>query len=210
MISIIGAPQVLYALSPTYALAFILENGWASLIVMSAVILCVTGGEALYADMGHLGREPIVKGWVVVFPALVLSYLGQGAYVIQTNNTHNVLFSMIHHISPIIYVPFLILSIGATVIASQAMISGMFSIVYQGMTTRILPKMKIEYTSPELQSQIYIDSHQLDAARGSAGRHVRIPLIGEPCISVWSRRFGFDVDLRYHDGDHLPAQAKTG
>ena len=78
---------------------------------MSAVILCVTGGEALYADMGHLGREPIVKGWVVVFPALVLSYLGQGAYVLQTNNTHNVLFSMINHISPIIYVPFLILSI---------------------------------------------------------------------------------------------------
>ncbi|MDP2796396.1 MAG: KUP/HAK/KT family potassium transporter [Methanoregula sp.] len=158
VISIIGAPQVIYALSPTFALAFILENGWASLIVMSAVILCVTGGEALYADMGHLGREPIVKGWVVVFPALVLSYLGQGAYVLQTENTHNVLFSMIHHINPIVYVPFLILSICATVIASQAMISGMFSIVYQGMTTRILPKMKIEFTSSELQSQIYIDA----------------------------------------------------
>ncbi|MDO8871512.1 MAG: KUP/HAK/KT family potassium transporter [Methanoregula sp.] len=158
VISIIGAPQVIYALSPTFALAFILENGWASLIVMSAVILCVTGGEALYADMGHLGREPIVKGWVVVFPALVLNYLGQGAYVLQTENTHNVLFSMIHHINPIVYVPFLILSICATVIASQAMISGMFSIVYQGMTTRILPKMKIEFTSSELQSQIYIDA----------------------------------------------------
>ncbi|MDO9549840.1 MAG: KUP/HAK/KT family potassium transporter [Methanoregula sp.] len=157
-ISIIGSPQVLWALSPTFALSFILENGWESLIVMSAVILCVTGGEALYADMGHLGREPIVKGWVVVFPALVLSYFGQGAYVLQTQNTHNVLFSMIHHISPIIYVPFLILSIGATVIASQAMISGMFSIVYQGMTTRIFPKMKVEYTSSEMQSQIYIDT----------------------------------------------------
>jgi KUP system potassium uptake protein len=158
VISIIGAPQVLYALSPTFALAFILENGWASLIVMSAVILCVTGGEALYADMGHLGREPIVKGWVVVFPALVLSYLGQGAYVLQTGNTHNVLFAMINTISPVILVPFLILSICATVIASQAMISGMFSIVYQGMTTRILPKMKIEFTSSVLQSQIYIDT----------------------------------------------------
>ena len=158
VISIIGAPQVLYALSPTFALAFILENGWASLIVMSAVILCVTGGEALYADMGHLGREPIVKGWVVVFPALVLSYLGQGAYVLQTGNTHNVLFTMINTISPVILVPFLILSICATVIASQAMISGMFSIVYQGMTTRILPKMKIEFTSSVLQSQIYIDT----------------------------------------------------
>ena len=156
VISIITAPQVLYALSPVYAFEFILENGWASLIVLSAVILCVTGGEALYADMGHLGREPIVKGWVIVFPALVLSYLGQGAYVIMTNDTHNILFSMINHISPIIYIPFLILSICATVIASQAMISGMFSIVYQGMNIRLLPKMKIEYTSTELQSQIYI------------------------------------------------------
>nr|WP_321353313.1 KUP/HAK/KT family potassium transporter [uncultured Methanoregula sp.] len=158
IIAIIGAPQVLFALSPTFAFAFILENGWGSLIVMSAVILCVTGGEALYADMGHLGREPIVKGWIVVFPALVLSYLGQGAYVLMTGSTHNVLFSMVDHISPVIYVPFLILSICATVIASQAMISGMFSIVYQGMTTRILPKMKIEYTSSELQSQVYIDA----------------------------------------------------
>jgi KUP system potassium uptake protein len=158
IISIIGAPQVLYALSPTYALQFILENGWTSLFVLSAVLLCVTGGEALYADMGHLGREPIVKGWVVVFPALVLSYLGQGAYVIMTDDPHNVLFSMINHISPLVYIPFLILSICATVIASQAMISGMFSIVYQGMNTRILPKMKIEYTSPELQSQIYISA----------------------------------------------------
>jgi KUP system potassium uptake protein len=158
IISIIAAPQVLYALSPTYALDFLLDEGWASLIVMSAVILCVTGGEALYADMGHLGREPIIKGWMVVFPALVLSYLGQGAYVIMTGETHNVLFSMINHISPLILIPFLVLSICATVIASQAMISGMFSIVYQGMTTRILPKMKIEYTSPELRSQIYIDA----------------------------------------------------
>ncbi|MFA6362666.1 KUP/HAK/KT family potassium transporter [Methanoregula sp.] len=156
VIAILGAPRVLFALSPTFAFGFILENGWASLIVMSAVILCVTGGEALYADMGHLGREPIVKGWVVVFPALLLSYLGQGAFVLQTGNTHNVLFAMINTLSPVVYVPFLILSVGATVIASQAMISGMFSIVYQGMTTRIIPKMKIEYTSPELRSQIYI------------------------------------------------------
>lgn len=156
--SIISAPQVLYALSPTFALMFLIENGLVSLVVMSAVILCITGGEALYADMGHLGREPIVKGWMVVFPALILNYFGQGAYVLMTDSTHNVLFSMINHISPLIFVPFLLLSICATVIASQAMISGMFSIVYQGMAIRIFPKMKVEYTSPELRSQIYIDS----------------------------------------------------
>ena len=158
IIGIISAPQVLYALSPTFAIRFLIENGWMSLVVMSAVILCITGGEALYADMGHLGREPIVKGWMVVFPALILNYFGQGAYVLMTDNTHNVLFSMVHNISPIIYIPFLVLSICATVIASQAMISGMFSIVYQGMTTRIFPKFKVEYTSPDLRSQIYIDA----------------------------------------------------
>jgi KUP system potassium uptake protein len=158
IVSILSAPQVLYALSPLYAVQFLLENGWASLVVLSAVILCVTGGEALYADMGHLGREPIVRGWIVVFPALVLSYLGQGAYVLTSGTTHNVLFSMVNSISPHILIPFLVLSVCATVIASQAMISGMFSIVYQGMTTRIFPKMKVEYTSPNLRSQIYIDA----------------------------------------------------
>ncbi|MFA5254341.1 MAG: KUP/HAK/KT family potassium transporter [Methanoregula sp.] len=157
-IAILAAPQVLLALSPTYAFAFVMENGTTSFFVMSAVILCVTGGEALYADMGHLGREPIVKGWYCIFPALVISYLGQGAYVMAGGATKNVLFSMVNTIFPIGYVPFLLLSICATVIASQAMISGMFSIVYQAMNTRLLPRMKIDYTSAELRSQIYIDT----------------------------------------------------
>lgn len=157
-VAILAAPQVLFALSPTFAFAFIMQNGITSFFVMSAVILCVTGGEALYADMGHLGREPIVKGWYCIFPALVLSYLGQGAFVIAGGQTHNVLFSMVNAIFPLVYIPFLILSIAATVIASQAMISGMFSIVYQAMNTRLLPRMKVDYTSSELRSQIYINT----------------------------------------------------
>lgn len=157
-LAILSAPQILLALSPSYAFLFLMQNGLVSFFVMSAVILCVTGGEALYADMGHLGREPIVKGWYCVFPALVLSYLGQGAFVISSGETHNVLFSMIFSIVPLLYIPFLILSICATVIASQAMISGMFSIVYQAMNTRLLPRMKVDYTSAELRSQIYIDT----------------------------------------------------
>lgn len=157
-IAILSAPQVLLALSPTFALQFMMENGITSFFVMSAVILCVTGGEALYADMGHLGREPIVTGWYCIFPALVLSYLGQGAYVIASGETHNVLFSMVNSLLPLIYIPFLVLSVCATVIASQAMISGVFSIVYQAMNTRLLPWMKIDYTSAELRSQIYIDT----------------------------------------------------
>ncbi|WP_300039728.1 KUP/HAK/KT family potassium transporter [Methanospirillum sp.] len=158
IISIVGTPQVLYSLSPHYALVFLLNNGMSGFFILSAVILCVTGGEALYADMGHLGREPIVRGWYFVFPALVFSYLGQGAYILHNGSMGTVLFNMVSDQLGILYIPFLLLSIVATIIASQAMISGMFSIVYQAMTTRILPKLKIDFTSSELHSQIYIDA----------------------------------------------------
>ncbi|WP_319578008.1 KUP/HAK/KT family potassium transporter [uncultured Methanospirillum sp.] len=158
IISIVGTPQVLFSLSPHYALSFLLNNGLTAFFILSAVILCITGGEALYADMGHLGREPIVKGWYFVFPALMLSYLGQGAYVIQHGSMSTVLFNMVSDQLGTLYIPFLLLSVVATIIASQAMISGMFSIVYQAMTTRILPKLKIDFTSSELHSQIYIDA----------------------------------------------------
>ena len=121
------------------------------------MILCATGGEALYADMGHLGREPIVKAWYLVFIALAINYFGQGAFLIAHPGAQNILFDMIFAEAKLLYIPFLILSIAATVIASQAMISGIFSIVYQGITTRILPLLRIEYTSPQLRSQIYID-----------------------------------------------------
>lgn len=156
--SIVQAPEVLLALNPLYALGFLMENGSTAFIVLSAVILCATGGEALYADMGHLGRTPILKAWGFVFPTLVLSYLGQGAFALRNPDAHSVLFEMIHSISPYLYIPFLFLSLAATVIASQAMISGMFSIVYQAMGIRLLPKMKVDYTSPELRSQIYINT----------------------------------------------------
>jgi KUP system potassium uptake protein len=158
IISILSAPVVLYAISPLFAVSFLWENGFTSFFVLSAVVLCVTGGEALYADMGHLGKEPIINAWYLVFPALVISYLGQGAFVLTNPEVHSVLFNMIKHESVVFYVPFLVLSIAATVIASQAMISGMFSIVYQGMTTHLLPKLRINFTSPDLRSQIYIDT----------------------------------------------------
>ena len=154
--SIMHAPFVMKALNPYYALRFLLDNGIAGFFVLSEVFLCATGGEALYADMGHLGRKPIVKAWYFVFAALLLNYFGQGAFLIEHPNAKSTLFEMISHQTPMFYVPFLILSIFATVIASQAMISGMFSIVYQGITTHILPMFKIEFTSTELRSQIYI------------------------------------------------------
>lgn len=157
LFAIIGYPQVLLSINPYYALTFFIQNGFSAFVILSAVVLCVTGGEALYADMGHLGREPIVKGWYIVFPSLMLSYLGQGAFILQNGSMGTVLFNMVSSQLGYFYLPFLLLSIVATVIASQAMITGMFSIVYQAMTTRIIPKMKIDFTSSDLHSQIYID-----------------------------------------------------
>jgi KUP system potassium uptake protein len=156
---IIQAPQILIAFNPLEGLGFLSSNGvTGSLLVLSAVILCATGGEALYADMGHLGREPIRYAWGFVFGALILNYLGQGAFIITHPEARTILFEMIFSQVRILYVPFLLLSIIATVIASQAMISGLFSIVYQGIMTRIFPIMRIDYTSIELRSQIYIDA----------------------------------------------------
>ena len=154
--SIIQVPGVVKAVNPLSAFQFFINNGLAGFFVLSEVILCATGGEALYADMGHLGRAPIVKAWSGVFWALVLNYFGQGAFIIAHPEAKNILFEMFFHQARIFYIPFLLLSIMATVIASQAMISGMFSIVYQGITTRIMPMFKVDYTSTERQSQIYI------------------------------------------------------
>lgn len=187
IISITTFPAVLNAINPFYAFQFLYESGIAGFFVLSEVTLCATGGEALYADMGHLGRKPILLAWYFVFLALTINYLGQGAYMVGHPHAGNVLFEMIYHQSSALYLPFLILSILATVIASQAMISGMFSIVYQGITTHIMPMFRIEFTSRELRSQIYIglvnwflliavlivmyefgESHKLAAAYGLA------------------------------------------
>jgi len=154
--SISQVPAVVQAVNPWHAVKFLFENGLAGFFILSEVILCATGGEALFADMGHLTRKHIRAAWGFVFVALVINYFGQGAYVITHPNATNVLFQMIYHQAPLIYIPFLLLSVAATVIASQAMISGMFSIVYQGITTRILPMFSVTYTSTERQSQIYI------------------------------------------------------
>ena len=158
IISIVQVPSVWKALNPYYAFRFLYQNGISGFFVLSEVILCATGGEALYADMGHLGRKPIIRAWYFVFVALTLNYFGQGAFLIAHpgNASWNVLFTMLLHQSQILYIPFLILSIIATIIASQAMISGMFSVVYQGINTRLMPMLKVEYTSARLRSQIYI------------------------------------------------------
>ncbi|MDP3395994.1 MAG: KUP/HAK/KT family potassium transporter [Methanoregula sp.] len=157
LFSIFSAPSVLLAINPMYGISYLLHHGLEGFLILSSVILCATGTEALYADMGHLGREPIIKAWYIVFVALACNYLGQGAFIMNHPEAKNILFEMVFANAQLLYIPFLILSIAATVIASQAMISGLFSIVYQGITTRIMPLLRIEYTSPQLRSQIYID-----------------------------------------------------
>ena len=157
LVAIMAAPQVLLAVNPLYGIHYLTSHGLEGFLILSSVILVATGGEALYADMGHLGREPIVTAWYIVFVALAVNYLGQGAFIMTHPGAHNILFEMVFFRFEILYIPFLLLSIAATIIASQAMISGIFSIVYQGITTRIMPLLRIDYTSPQLRSQIYID-----------------------------------------------------
>ena len=160
VISIIQVPSVINAINPYYAVKFLSENGISGFFVLSGVFLCATGAEALYADMGHMGKKPIVRAWYFVLIAIVLNYLGQGAFLIQHPGAKNVLFEMVFQQAQTLYIfiPFLVLSIIATVIASQSMISGTFSIIYQGITTRIMPMFKVDYTSSKLRSQIFIGS----------------------------------------------------
>lgn len=156
--SISHFPAIFAAFNPLHGLKFIVHNGLPGFFVLSEVILCATGAEALYADMGHLGRKPIIKAWSFVLVVLLLNYLGQGVYLINHPESKNILFSMISHQARFLYIPFLITSILATIIASQAMISGLFAIIYQGINTRILPLFKVEYTSEKINSQIYIST----------------------------------------------------
>ncbi|MFN4320172.1 MAG: KUP/HAK/KT family potassium transporter [Aquificaceae bacterium] len=152
-------PQVIKALSPIYAVEFLISNPVKGFIALSEVILAATGGEALYADMGHLGRVSIRRAWVFVFLMLTLNYLGQAAFVMLNTSVEgqSVFFAAAKAVvGDIFYIPFLLLVIMAGVIASQALISGVFSIVFQAINTRIAPLLKVKHTSTEISTQIYI------------------------------------------------------
>ena len=152
----IQEPWIIKAVSPYYAVRFFCDHGFIGFLTLSEVILCATGGEALYADMGQLKRRPITRAWCFVFICLLFNYMGQAVYMIKNPHAKNILFGMIAHQAGVLYIPFLILSIFATVIASQAMITGIFSIVYQAINTRLMPTLKIDYTSDKIREQIYI------------------------------------------------------
>ena len=155
---LIRSPWILKCINPWYGISFLFNHGFIGFFTLSEVILCATGGEALYADMGHIGRKPISAAWFFVLIVLLINYMGQGAYLLNSNSSENLLFGMVFHLTSYLYIPFLLLSIMATVIASQSMISGIFSIVYQAINLRILPMMKIDFTSAKLKGQIYISA----------------------------------------------------
>jgi len=147
--------SILQSLNPSHAAQFLWTNGTSSFIVMGSVFLAVTGGEALYADMGHFGRRPIRLAWnVLVFPALMLSYLGQGALVLShPEKASNPFFLMAPDWA---LLPLVLLATCATVIASQAVISGAFSMMKQAVRMGLLPRLEILHTSESQVGQIYL------------------------------------------------------
>jgi KUP system potassium uptake protein len=148
------APAILEAIDPRYAIALIASGKPGSYLVLNAIILVVAGGEALYADLGHFGRRPIMRAWYwIVFPALALTYIGQGALILRDPSAiANPFFGMA---PDALRVPLVILATVATVIASQALISGAFSLARQGVNLGLLPRLKIAHTSNEETGQIY-------------------------------------------------------
>jgi KUP system potassium uptake protein len=152
---IVDQPQVLLAVSPHHAVRFFLDNGWNSFLVLGSVFLVVTGGEALYADMGHFGRKPIRLDWfIVVLPCLLLNYFGQGALIIGRPETvENPFFLMAPGWA--LY-PLVLITTAATIIASQALISGSYSLTMQAVQLGYAPRVGIEHTSTQEIGQIYI------------------------------------------------------
>jgi KUP system potassium uptake protein len=163
MISFLGikqiflTPEILHALNPVWALHFLLAiKAHQLLIILGSVMLVITGGEAVFADMGHFGKKPIQIGWLLlVFPAISLNYLGQGAYILsgQVVYNKNIFFSMVPHQ---LLIPSVIIATCATIIASQALISGAFSLASQAVGLGLFPRLQIVHTNHEHAGQIYI------------------------------------------------------
>ncbi|HEY0474264.1 MAG TPA: potassium transporter Kup [Kribbella sp.] len=148
-------PQVLKALSPTYAIGFLTGHFSLAFFALAAVVLAITGAEALYADLGHFGRAPISRAWLIlVFPACILSYLGQGALVLSDQNAISSPFFLL--VPGWARLPMVLLATAATVIASQAVVTGAFSVAQQAVQLGYLPRLRILHTSTETVGQIYV------------------------------------------------------
>jgi KUP system potassium uptake protein len=157
---IVAHPGVLQGLSPTWAISFLVAHPYITFVAMGAVVLVITGAEALYADMGHFGRPAILRAWFfVVFPALVLNYLGQASLVLQDPSAAKDPFFLLF--PDALQIPVVVLATMATVIASQAVISGAFSLTRQAVQLGLLPPLTIRQTSREEGGQIYLPAVNL-------------------------------------------------
>lgn len=155
IVNIVAAPEILKALNPLHALNFMQRNGYLGFLALGGVVLALTGAEALYADMGHFGRKPIRIAWfAVAFPALALNYLGQGGLLMH--NPAAVSNPFYNQLGAWSVYPLVALATAAAIIASQATISGTFSIVKEAMALGFLPRMRIVHTSAEQMGQIYL------------------------------------------------------
>ncbi len=149
-------PEILKALSPSYALGFLTGHFGIAFFSLAAVVLAITGAEALYADMGHFGRAPITRAWLaLVFPACILSYMGQGALILD-NPAANIASPFFLLVPDPLLIPMVLLATAATVIASQAVITGAFSVAHQAVQLGYLPRLRIVNTSEHRIGQIYV------------------------------------------------------
>lgn len=155
VVSIVQSPVVFQAINPMYGVRFIAEYGFHSVMTLGVVFLVVTGGEALYADMGHFGLGPIRRAWFsIVLPALGLNYFGQGAFLLRSPEfASNPFYYMLPEAA---LIPMVVLATTATVIASQAVISGAFSLTWQAIQLGFIPRMHVRHTSHEEIGQVYI------------------------------------------------------
>ena len=168
VVNIVREPAVLAAISPIYAADLVIRHPWESFLALGSVFLAVTGGEALYADMGHFGRFPIRLAWyTLVLPALMLNYFGQAAHLLKDPASSENLFYLLAPEWAL--APLVILATAATVIASQAVISGAFSVAQQAMQLGYLPRMKIVHTSSSAAGQVYVPFTNLTLFIGVIG-----------------------------------------
>lgn len=157
--AVIKAPEILKSFNPIHGIRFLNEGGWRSFFVLGSVFLCVTGAESLYADMGHFGSRPIRIGWyTMVFPSLLMNYLGQGALLLQHPEiASDPEFHPFFMLAPdSLMLPLVILATAATVIASQALITGVYSLTLQAIQLGYLPRVRVRHTSIHTRGQIYV------------------------------------------------------
>ncbi len=189
-------PSVLAAINPLHGVHFLASHGMVGLFTLGAVFLAVTGAEALYADLGHFGRRPIQAAWIaVVLPALALNYFGQGALVLANPKAIENPFFLLYPDWALL--PMVALATVATVIASQAVITGAYSLTQQAIQLGLLPRFEIRHTSETQVGQIYMPRVNAAAARRRAAAGRAVPFIERAGFGLWHRRH------RHHGGDRV-------